>query len=185
MDNRKSQIIELALKLIQEKGYVAFSYDDISKQLGVTKASIHYHFERKEDLGLAICDRIELALANLFVSTESISTIVEEQFWHYISKRVEKLRDIEICPISSFQANFESLPAHLQQKVQRISQMELDFLVQLLSKEQKAGLVRSPEETQALAATILTCVKGSLQYKRVLGNDFVPQVFSQLKRILN
>ncbi|WP_373461104.1 hypothetical protein [Paenibacillus sp. V4I5] len=24
-----------------------FSYDDISKHLGVTKASIHYHFEKR------------------------------------------------------------------------------------------------------------------------------------------
>ncbi|PGY05869.1 TetR/AcrR family transcriptional regulator, partial [Bacillus sp. AFS031507] len=58
MENRKVQIIDLAMQLIQQKGYVAFSYDDISKQLGVTKASIHYHFEKKEDLGAAITDKI-------------------------------------------------------------------------------------------------------------------------------
>ena len=62
MENRKTQIIELALKLIQQKGYVAFSYDDISKQLNVTKASIHYHFEKKEDLGVAAAEWISQSL---------------------------------------------------------------------------------------------------------------------------
>ncbi|USK31474.1 TetR/AcrR family transcriptional regulator (plasmid) [Bacillus sp. CMF21] len=42
MENRKKQIFDLALKLIQQKGHVAFSYDDISKKLGVTNKSIHY-----------------------------------------------------------------------------------------------------------------------------------------------
>jgi TetR/AcrR family transcriptional repressor of nem operon len=51
MESRKNQIISLAFKLIQEKGFVCMSYDDLSKPLGVTKASIHYHFEKKEDLG--------------------------------------------------------------------------------------------------------------------------------------
>ncbi|MGM0865201.1 MAG: TetR/AcrR family transcriptional regulator [Bacillota bacterium] len=36
--------MDLAIKLVQQKGYVGFSYDDISKQLGVTKASIHYQY---------------------------------------------------------------------------------------------------------------------------------------------
>jgi TetR/AcrR family transcriptional regulator, transcriptional repressor for nem operon len=48
--NRKKQIIDLAIKLVQQKGYVGFSYDDISKQLGVTKARIHYHFEKKRGI---------------------------------------------------------------------------------------------------------------------------------------
>jgi hypothetical protein len=50
MESRKNQIISLAFKLIQEKGFVAMSYDDLSKPLGVTKANIHYHFEKKGGL---------------------------------------------------------------------------------------------------------------------------------------
>lgn len=66
MTNRKSQIIELTLKNIQEKGYLSFNYDDLAKELGVTKASIHYHFEKKGDLGIAVCDRIQEGLEKIF-----------------------------------------------------------------------------------------------------------------------
>src|SRR5882672_12243087 len=51
------QILDLAEALIQTRGYSAFSYQDISDALGIRKASIHYHFPSKTDLGIAVVDR--------------------------------------------------------------------------------------------------------------------------------
>ena len=51
------QILDLAEMLIQTRGYSAFSYQDISDSLGIRKASIHYHFASKTDLGIAVVDR--------------------------------------------------------------------------------------------------------------------------------
>ena len=51
------QILDLAETLIQTRGYSAFSYQDISDALGIRKASIHYHFASKTDLGIAVVDR--------------------------------------------------------------------------------------------------------------------------------
>jgi len=45
--------VDLAEALIQSRGYSAFSYQDISDRLGIRKASIHYHFPSKTDLGVA------------------------------------------------------------------------------------------------------------------------------------
>lgn len=46
----RTQILSKADFLIRTKGYAAFSYADLADGLGVTKASIHYHFPSKEDL---------------------------------------------------------------------------------------------------------------------------------------
>ena len=51
------QILDLAEMLIQTRGYSAFSYQDIADSLGIRKASIHYHFPSKADLGIAVVDR--------------------------------------------------------------------------------------------------------------------------------
>ena len=53
MDTR-SEIINIADALIRAKGYNAFSFTDIGKQLNIKNASIHYHFPTKTDLGVAI-----------------------------------------------------------------------------------------------------------------------------------
>src|SRR5512143_483091 len=51
------QILDLAETLIQTRGYSAFSYQDIADSLGIRKASIHYHFPSKTDLGIAVINR--------------------------------------------------------------------------------------------------------------------------------
>jgi len=48
------EILDLAETLIQTRGYSAFSYQDIADSLGIRKASIHYHFPSKTDLGIAV-----------------------------------------------------------------------------------------------------------------------------------
>lgn len=48
MENRKSQIIQVAISLIKEYGYDSFSYKDLSETVGITKATLHHHFPKKE-----------------------------------------------------------------------------------------------------------------------------------------
>lgn len=50
----QDEIIESAERLLQEKGWNGWSYADISEEIGIKKASIHYHFKNKEALGLAL-----------------------------------------------------------------------------------------------------------------------------------
>lgn len=43
-------ILDVAQDMVRNRGYSAFSYADISKQVGIRKASIHYHFPSKDEL---------------------------------------------------------------------------------------------------------------------------------------
>ncbi|MDR6550115.1 TetR/AcrR family transcriptional regulator [Paenibacillus qinlingensis] len=183
MENRKTQIIELALDLIREKGYVAFSYDDISKQLGVTKASIHYHFERKEDLAVAVTDRIHQTLKSLMQSVKNEDVPTEEKIKNLINKQL-KLSGKGICPISSLQTDFESIPEVVQLRVRELSQFELTGWMELLGQAQVEGIVKSFVDIEALAYAVLSCIKGSLQYKRVLEKDITPQIMEQIVRMV-
>jgi len=51
------QILDVAQEMVQTRGYNAFSYADISAQVGIRKASIHYHFPNKSDLGKEVVAR--------------------------------------------------------------------------------------------------------------------------------
>src|SRR6266851_3631211 len=50
-------ILDVAERLAQTRGYNGFSYADIAAELGVTKASLHYHFPSKAELGRALIER--------------------------------------------------------------------------------------------------------------------------------
>ncbi|MDV6244915.1 TetR/AcrR family transcriptional regulator [Rhodococcus opacus] len=60
--NTRESLIESTEHLIRAKGYSAFSYADLEKEIGIRKASIHYHFPTKEDLGVCV---VETHLAHL------------------------------------------------------------------------------------------------------------------------
>lgn len=183
MENRKSQIIELALRNIRERGYLSFSYDDLAKELNVTKASIHYHFMKKEDLGLAVCTKIKEGFETTFNDVSQLDVVPEEKLWAFIFRRIEKIGENEVCPLSSLQADFNYIPESMQERVHQLSEMEIGHvqnLIEGIKEEVRTGFQDAP----ALAALMISCVKGALQYRRVLGSDFLVSVSTQLKQML-
>src|SRR3978361_152784 len=49
--------LDVAERLVQVRGFNGFSYADVARELAITKASLHYHFPSKADLGTALIDR--------------------------------------------------------------------------------------------------------------------------------
>jgi AcrR family transcriptional regulator len=50
----RQHILDVALELFNEQGYDKTSLREIADRLGVTKAALYYHFERKEDILLEL-----------------------------------------------------------------------------------------------------------------------------------
>ena len=47
----RERLLSEAEHLMREKGYSAFSYADLSKIVGITKASINHHFPTNDIVG--------------------------------------------------------------------------------------------------------------------------------------
>ena len=52
-----SRILDVAERLVQLRGFNGFSYADVASELEITKASLHYHYPGKADLGKALIER--------------------------------------------------------------------------------------------------------------------------------
>src|SRR5579871_5610112 len=50
----RERILDVALELFNEQGYEKTSLREIAERLGITKAALYYHFERKEDILLEL-----------------------------------------------------------------------------------------------------------------------------------
>jgi TetR/AcrR family transcriptional repressor of nem operon len=55
--NTAEEILEVASRLVQTRGFNGFSYADVAVEIGTTPAALHYHFATKADLGLALVQR--------------------------------------------------------------------------------------------------------------------------------
>src|SRR5438309_10075589 len=52
-----SAILDAAERLVQSRGFNAFSYAHVAAALGITKPALHYHFAGKAELGEALLAR--------------------------------------------------------------------------------------------------------------------------------
>jgi len=59
---RRSQILEAAFRCFAEKGFHAARMDDLVQASGLSKGSLYWHFESKEDVFLALFDALEAAV---------------------------------------------------------------------------------------------------------------------------
>src|SRR6059058_3299963 len=56
----RTQILDVAERLVQTRGFNDFSYADIAAELSVTTAALHYHFRSKAALGDALIERYSM-----------------------------------------------------------------------------------------------------------------------------
>jgi AcrR family transcriptional regulator len=61
----RDRILAVALELFASKGYAATSVRDITERLGMTKASLYYHFTSKEEILRALLSPIGVELTAL------------------------------------------------------------------------------------------------------------------------
>lgn len=68
----RERILDVALDLFVEQGYDKTSLREIAERLGITKAALYYHFERKEDMLLALHLRLHELGREVFEQLDSL-----------------------------------------------------------------------------------------------------------------
>lgn len=181
MKTSRQEIVQLAGKLVAQKGFDSFSYADLSEVLGIKKASLHHHFPKKEDLGLAVMEAILEGGKGQFETIWNASSDASEQLDLYLDMvRKNALAGASICPVSSLQAEMEVIPESMCERLREIGEVEIDFLTKILASGKRQGVFHFKAEPRAAAATLLSAIKGALQYSRPHGSGFFEQVSGAL-----
>ena len=55
--NTSERVLDVAERLLQSRGFNGFSYATIAGEMGISKASLHYHYRSKAELGEALIAR--------------------------------------------------------------------------------------------------------------------------------
>src|SRR4051812_38892361 len=70
MSDTREDILRTAGRMLQLKGYNAFSFAHVAEALHVKPAAIHYHFPTKTDLGVALLARYHARYRQLIEDAE-------------------------------------------------------------------------------------------------------------------
>jgi TetR/AcrR family transcriptional repressor of nem operon len=181
------QILDLAETLIQTRGYSAFSYQDISDALGIRKASIHYHFPSKTDLGIAVVDRyvarFAAGLAAIAADTASSAMAMLD---HYAAPYLEfAATSDKVCLCGALAGEMMALPPELRARVDGFFQSHQAWLAGILERGAERGEFRLAAPPAKTARLVLGALQGALLVKRTTGDasqlrDVVAALKSQL-----
>jgi len=166
------QILDLAEMLIQTRGYSAFSYQDISDALGITKASIHYHFASKTDLGIAVVDRyVERFGAALIAIAEDQSRSSMAMLDFYLEPYVGYSNTPDrVCLCGALAGEILALPPELRARVDRFFRAHQTWLSEILTRGVARGEFNLPAPASKVARLVFGALQGALLVKRTTGD---------------
>lgn len=185
LKNRKEQIVNLALELLKSRGFENFSYQDLATNLGISKASIHHHFPKKVDLGVALCAAIQQWHTQEFANILASSSSAMDKLNVYINGlRGFCSHNTKICPLSSLQADVALLPTAMKQAIKRLDEDEIHFISGILQQGRDNQELHFVGSTKHQALLFVLSCKGALQYSRVHGNAVIDAAITQTKVLL-
>ena len=181
------QILDLAETLIQTRGYSAFSYQDIADALGIRKASIHYHFASKADLGIAVVnryiDRFDAALVQVAGDEQQSSMTMLDQYTQpYLAFARAPDR---VCLCGALAGEMLALPEELRTRVDHFFRTHQAWLTKLLKRGVARGEFHLVAPPAKIARAIFAGLQGALLVKRATGdlsqiNDVIAVIKLQL-----
>ncbi|HEV7267008.1 MAG TPA: TetR/AcrR family transcriptional regulator [Falsiroseomonas sp.] len=157
----RSQLLQSAERLVRSRGYSAFSYADLSAEVGIRKASIHHHFPAKSDLGLALVEDYQQRFRTLLADIERAHPDSAERLRAYGALYAAGLRDGQLCLCGMLASNAAALPNALRRPVGRFFEEQRDWLERVVAAGQRARELRGGRPPRAVAESLLALLQGA------------------------
>jgi TetR/AcrR family transcriptional repressor of nem operon len=164
------RILDLAERLVQTRGYNGFSYADIAASLGVTKASLHYHFPAKAALGKHLIGRYE---RNFLAALEVIDAKVKsprEKLRRYAGIYADVLADGRMCLCGMLAAEYATLPKAMQQELRHFFAENERWLAAVLEEGRRTGELDFAGSAREAASLFVSSLEGAMMLARSHGN---------------
>lgn len=163
-------ILDVAERLAQTLGYNGFSYADIAAQLGVTKASLHYHFPTKAELGRALIERYRILFGAALEAIDEQAKGPHERLQQYVGLYNSVLIDERMCLCGMLAAEYATLPARMQKGLKLFFDANERWLTAVLEDGLRAGTFLFREPANERARVLLGALEGAMLVARSYGN---------------
>jgi TetR/AcrR family transcriptional repressor of nem operon len=160
----RDRILDSAQRLIQARGFSAFSYADIATEVGIRKASIHHHFPTKGELAVALMQRYRIVFAEALAKIVAKHATIDARLDAYQRLFANVLRDDHrLCMCGMFAADFDALPDNVRREVRAFFDDNEVWLAKILAdaKRPRANLS---------ARVVLSAFEGAMLVARAYGD---------------
>jgi TetR/AcrR family transcriptional repressor of nem operon len=165
-----SRILDIAERLAQSRGFNGFSYADVASELQITKASLHYHFPGKAELGEALIGRYAARFADALAAIDERGAAAATKLDAYASIYADVLRDRRMCLCGMLAAEYDTLPGAMRDAVLRFFDDSEAWLTRVLEQGQAEGALHLDGSAREAAQAIVSGLEGALLIARPYGD---------------
>lgn len=185
MSVTREKILELGENLIRTRGYNAFSYQDISSELGIKNAAVHYYFPSKANLGTSIVKTNIQRFDEMIDNMHSRKFDEWQQIEAFIKIYVKSHREQKKCLVGSLSPDISTLSETTQTELRRMIEMILNWLTEILEKGKEKKVFGFNDEPSNRALNIFSSLVASLQLAGVINKieykNFYQAILDDLK----
>jgi TetR/AcrR family transcriptional regulator, transcriptional repressor for nem operon len=167
--NTRSRILDVAERLVQVRGFNGFSYADVAAELSVTKASLHYHFPSKAELGEALIARYAERFALALATIDANITLVPAKLDAYANLYAEVLRQERMCLCGMLAAEYQTLPSPIRNAVIAFLNDNEAWLALVLEHGRDDGSLCFSNTVADTARSIISGLEGAMLVARTYG----------------
>jgi len=164
------RILDIAERLVQTRGFNNFSYADIATELGITTASLHYHFPGKAELGQALITRYAERFAEALSQIDRDLPDAHVRLEAYARLYADVLHGKRMCMCGILAAEYQTLPKPMRTEVIRFFDDNQRWLAEVLTQgraDQSVAFSGSPDD---VAQGILSTLEGAMLVARPYGD---------------
>lgn len=173
-DERRAHIVEAMLRVMARQGYAKASVGAVAREAGLSPGLLHYHFESKQAILLALIDRLAASVHARFARMAEDAREPRARALAWIDAHLARGDDAEPHAVACWvalgnEALSEPAVRAAYERVVRAGYDRLEALVrEVLAHEGKRA-----DEAPRIAAGLLAAVEGAFRLS-VLAPDVIP-----------
>ncbi len=182
------RILDIAERLVQLRGFGNFSYGDVASEIGLTTASLHYHFPGKAELGKALIERYSERFAAALEKIDRQPDDARAKLDAYTGLYADVLRGKRMCMCGILAAEYQTLPEAMREAVIRFFDENERWLAGVLRQGRAEGSFSFSGSADEVAQTILSTLEGAMLVARPYGdlarfNSTAQRLLENLSRV--
>jgi TetR/AcrR family transcriptional regulator, transcriptional repressor for nem operon len=165
-----ARILDVAERLVQTRGFNGFSYADIASELGITKASLHYHFATKAELGRTLITRYTEAFEGALQRIAAEQPDARERLRAYVKLYTDVITEGRMCLCGMVAAEYGTLPADMQSAIRLFFEFNEGWLARVLEHGSRQGHLALRVAPRDMARMLVGALEGEMLVARTYGD---------------
>ncbi len=171
-EQTREKVILASLELINRQGYTATSMDDITRETGVKKGNLYFHFSSKEELTIQLLtyareDFLSYLKSHITDTSplENLKNIIEADYRLHRKKHF-----VGGCIFGNIALEMADTNTRLSAFVQDVLDDWISLVLDLLNQAIKAGELKIRCDPESMARHIVASLEGGVMFSRMSKN---------------